>query len=102
MVCTVPGDASVTGEREAVNHGASVFFVRERFESFEQLQGRIQLYEQQHFVKLYKRDCKTIQAAQRRVNRVMNKHIKYYTVTFCFIHGGKKFKARGEEKRSSS
>ena len=54
------------------------------------------------FVKLYKRDCKTIQAAQRRVNRVMNKHIKYYTVTFCFIHGGKKFKARGEEKRSSS
>ena len=43
----------------------------------------------------------TIEAAQRRVNIVLSEHIKYYEVTFCCIHGGKKFKARGEGKRSS-
>ena len=62
----------------------------------QQWEIQIQQYEQQHFVKLWKCDCRTIQAAQRRVNRALSEHIKYYEVTFCCIHGGKKFKARGE------
>ena len=74
------------------------FCVRERFKSFQQLEGKIQQYEQQHFVKFWKRDCGTVQAAQ---NRPLSGHINYYQVTFCCIHGGKKFKARGEGKRSS-
>ena len=77
------------------------FCIGERFKSYQQLEIQTQQYEQQHFVKLWKRDCRTIQTAQRCVNRALSEHIKYYEVTFCCIHGGKKFKARGEGKRSS-
>ena len=48
------------------------FCVGERFKSYQQLEVKIQQYEQQHFVKLWKRDCRTIQAAQRRVNRALS------------------------------
>ena len=91
-----PSRAASANEDERIS-----FCVRERFKSFQQLEEKIQQYEQQHFVKFWKRDCRTVQAAQKRVNRPLSEHIKYYEVTFCCIHGGKKFKARGEGKRSS-
>ena len=34
------------------------FCVGERFKSYQQLEVKIQQYEQQHFVKLWKRDCR--------------------------------------------
>ena len=87
----------------AADEDERISFCVGEFKSYQHLEVKIQQYEQQHFVKLWKRDCRTIQAAQRHVNRALSEHIniKYYEVTFCCIHGGKKFKARGEGKCSS-
>ena len=48
------------------------FSIGETFESFEQLEGKIHKYEEQRFVKFWKRDCRTVAAAQRRINRALN------------------------------
>ena len=77
------------------------FSVGEEFRSYDLLERKITDYENQNFVKFWKRDCRTVDAARRRVNKALNDSLKYYEVTFCCIHGGKKFKARGEGKRSS-
>ena len=77
------------------------FSVGDIFPAFEQLEAKIKSYEEQNYVKFWKRDCRTIEAARKRVNRSLSDNIKYYEVTYCCIHGGKKFKARGEGKRSS-
>ena len=77
------------------------FSVGEEFRSYDLLERKTTSYEDQHFVKLWKRDCRTVDAARRRVNKALNDSLKYYEVTFCCIHGGKKFKSRGEGKRSS-
>ena len=78
------------------------FFVGQQFQSFEDLQSRIKLHESQHFVQFWCRDSRTVQAAQKRVNRPLSEKIKYYQLTYGCIHGGKKFKARGEGKRVTS
>ena len=78
------------------------FFVGQQFQSFEDLQSHIKLYESQHFVQFWCRDSRTVQAAQKRVNRPLSEKIKYYQLTYGCIHGGKKFKARGEGKRVTS
>lgn len=83
--------------------GAGVCFsVGQIFPSYEALESQIQNYEQVHFVQLWKRDTRTVQAAQKRMSRPLNDRIKYYEITYCCIHGGKNFKARGEGKRSTS
>ena len=56
---------------------------------------------EQHCVKLWKCDCRTTNAAQKRVNKALSESLKYYKVTFCCMHGGKKFKDREEAKWSS-
>ena len=77
------------------------FSVGEAFSTFEQLEAKIKSYEERNYVKFWKRDCRTIEAARKRVNRSLSENIQYYEITYCCIHGGKKFKARGEGKRSS-
>ena len=87
---------------DSISHPAPVSFsVGDEFRSYDLLEEKIRDYEDQHYVKFWKRDCRTVDAARRRVNRALNDSLRYYEVTFCCIHGGKKFKARGEGKRSS-
>ena len=69
------------------------FFVGQQFRSFEDFQRHLKLYESQHFVQFWCRDSRTIQAAQKRLNRHLSDEIKYYELTYRCIHGGKKFKA---------
>ena len=78
------------------------FAVGESFGTFEELEVKIKAYEQRHYVQLWKRDTRTVQAAQKRLNSPLSERIKYYEVKYSCIHGGKNFKARGEGKRSSS
>ena len=78
------------------------FSVGERFSSYTELEEKIRTYEQQTFCQLWKRDSRTIESAQKRLNRHLAENIKYYEVTFGCIHGGRRFKCRGEGKRASS
>ena len=78
------------------------FSVGERFSSYTELEEKIRTYEQQTFCQLWKRDSRTIESAQKRLNRHLSENIKYYEVTFGCIHGGRRFKCREEGKRASS
>ena len=81
---------------------AASFYVGQKFSKFEDLEQHLKCYEKQQFVKFWRRDSRTIQAAQKRVNKPIRDQLKYYAITYSCIHGGKKFKARGEGKRSTS
>ena len=78
------------------------FHVGQQFSKFEDLEQHLKLYEEQQFVKFWRRDSRTIEAAQKRLNRSFRDQLKYYELTYSCIHGGKKFKARGEGKRCTS
>ena len=71
------------------------------FTSYEDLQTKVSLFEKQTFVKLWKRDSRSVEAASKCLNRALSDKLKYYEVTFYCIHGGKKFKAKGEGIRST-
>ena len=100
---THSGEASVLDVASEVHLETTPvsFSVGDKFPSFEQLEAKIKTYEEQNYVKLWKRDCRTIEAARKRMNRSLSENIKYYEVIYCCIHGGKKFKGRGEGKCSS-
>jgi hypothetical protein len=78
------------------------FIVGESFESFEELEKKVNEYEQCNSVQLWKRDTRTIRAAQKRLNRSLNERIKYYEIVYACIHGGKKFTSIGTGKRVGS
>ena len=76
------------------------FVVGETFRSFEEVENRIKEYEKANYVQFWKRDARTVKNAQKRLNRPLHDRIKYYEITFCCIHGGKRFTSKGEGKRS--
>lgn len=78
------------------------FKVGDSFKSFEEVESKLKEYEKVNCVQYWKRDARTVEAAQKRINRPLSQCMKYYEVTFCCIHGGKKFTSKGEGKRSSS
>ena len=81
----------------------SQFIVGESFKTFEELEAKIAQYKKENFVKLWKRDCRTIAAAHKRgIDRPLNPSLKYYDIKYCCIHGGQTFKPRGAGKRSTS
>ena len=77
------------------------FSLGERFRSFGELEDKLKRYEKSTFTKFWKRDCRTVEAARRRMDRPLADCITYYEVTYRCIHGGRKFKARGEGKRAT-
>ena len=77
------------------------FSVGEMFSNYDDLSSKITRFERKNFVKLWKRDSRSVEAASKRLNRALSDKIKYYEVTFCCIHGGKKFKAKGEGLRTT-
>lgn len=101
-------EASEAGEEaeedEAISEvtsGDVSFSVGEAFSNYDDLNSKITRFERKNFVKLWKRDSRSVEAASKRLNRDLSDKIKYYEVTFCCIHGGKKFKAKGEGIRTT-
>ena len=80
----------------------SFFTISEKFRSFDDLRAKVSRYEKETFVKLWKRDSRTVQAAKKRMTKHLSNDIKYYEVTYACIHGGKKFKPRGKGQRQTS
>lgn len=81
---------------------AVTFSIGERFSSYKDLEEKIKLYEVSNYCQLWKRDSRTVEAARKRLSQHLADDIQYYEVTFGCIHGGRKFKGRGEGKRASS
>ena len=80
----------------------AVFSVGDKFKLFDELQAKVHRYEELEFVKLWIRYSRTVTAAKKRVTRYLCSQIKYYEITYACIHGGKKFKPRGNGKRATS
>ena len=85
----------------SASSGDVPFSVGETFSNYDDLSSKITRFERKNFVKLWKRDSRSVEAASKRLNRDLSDKIKYYEVTFCCIHGGKKFKAKGEGLRTT-
>ncbi|KAK7101819.1 hypothetical protein V1264_020144 [Littorina saxatilis] len=67
------------------------FNVGDQFASYEEFQQALVGYEKSTFVQLWKRDSRTLAAAQGRCpNRKFNSAIKFYELTYSCVHGGKK------------
>ena len=98
--CPEASNEILVGAEELKVNSAANFAVGDTFASFEELEVKLKEYEESKCVKLWKRDSRTVQAARKRLNRPLSDHIKYYEVVYCCIHGGKKFKSKGEGKRS--
>lgn len=99
---TVEQEENGGSSASVASEGEISFALGESFRTYEELESKVKLYEQKHYVQLWKRDTRTVQAAQKRLNRPLSDRIKYYEVKYSCIHGGKSFKARGEGKRSTS
>ena len=57
-----------------------MFEVGEGFGSYEELEEKIQLIRKENFIDLWKRDSRTITAAQKRLTKELNPKLKYYEV----------------------
>jgi len=75
------------------------FDLGETFTSYDKLLEKKKKFEQSHYVQLYTSDSRTIAAAKRRVNSHVDPALRFYTLKFCCVHGGKSFKAKGKGLR---
>ena len=79
---------------------SNYFVLGQKFSSYDGLEEKIKAYEKKNFINnLWKRDSKTVAAAKKRLDRCLSNEIKYYSLTYSCIHGGRKFRARGDGKR---
>ena len=78
-----------------------LFVVGDCFESFAKLEARVEKFENSHFVKFWKRDTRTIEAARKRLNKSINPELNYYEMKYCCIHGGQHFKSQGKGHRNA-
>ena len=71
------------------------FNIGDEFNTFEDFEVRLKEFEAESFVKLWRRDSRTLAAAQTRIKRLKdaNVDIKYAEATYCCVHGGRDFKA---------
>ena len=85
-----------SGRSEAVS-----FSVGDTFSTYDELKRTVAEYERSSFVQVWKRDARTIDAAKKRIDRVMKPELQFYQLKFCCIHGGKKFKSESKGMRSN-
>ena len=71
--------------------------IGQKFEDFRAFESAIERYQTVESVQFFKRDSRTVEKAQPRfTNKILNPRLKYYEIKFSCIHGGKKFKPRGQ------
>ena len=75
--------------------------VGKKFGSFADLERTITLFEEKIFVKIWKREDRTIEAAKKRIDRHINPKLKYYELKYACIHGAQKFRPKGKRNRDT-
>jgi len=79
--------------------------IGDRFCSFTEVEARLAAFSKSTFTKLWMRDARTISAAAKRTPKraaAVNPELKYYTVKYCCIHGGRTFQPEGQGHRRTS
>ena len=65
------------------------FSLWEEFESYEELEKKLNEYKAENYIEFWKRDART---AKRRLNKPLKQELRYYEIKFCCIHGGQTLK----------
>ena len=74
--------------------------IGKKFEDFSAFESAIERYQNAEYVQFWKRDSRTISAAQSRLpKKTLNPRLKYYEVSFHCIQGGKTFKSNSKGMR---
>lgn len=82
--------------------GKTVFTLGQKFNSFKELEDKIKSYQNERYVQLYRRDSRSIKAAQKRTPKKavnVKPELVYAYLEYCCIHGGKKFKSESAGTR---
>lgn len=78
--------------------------LEKKFFSFEELKTAIEDFSKSNYLNLYIRDSRKIENAQKRskASATADKDLKYYSLKYCCVHGGRKFakkkSSKGERK----
>ena len=78
-----------------------MFVVGEEFSSFECFKTKLQRYSEENYCKLYIVNSKTTANAAKSLKIHFSDAIKYKSVKYACVHGGKKFKQRGAGLRET-
>ena len=75
--------------------------IGQKFEDFAAFESAIMRYQNAENVQFYRRDSRSVDKAQPRLEKKLNPKIKYYEVMYHCINGGKKHisKATGADSR---
>ena len=74
------------------------FSIGDTFNDFQELESK---WHAANLVQLWKRDCRTVAAAKKHLDRHLDEKLKYYEVKYCCVHGGQSFRAKGNGARST-
>ncbi len=85
----------------AAHTNINQFTVGNKFSTFAEFEDRLESFEQQSYTQWWKRDCCTVERARKRLVRYLSDDIHYYSVKYKCVHGGRKFKSKGEGIRST-
>ena len=78
------------------------FLAGDSFQSFSELEEKLQAFKARKYIEFWRRDARTIEAVQNRLNRTISPSLKYYKLKYCCINGGRAFKPKGKGVRHTS
>lgn len=74
--------------------------IGQTFEDYSVFESAIQRYQNTEYVQFWKRDSRTISAAQKKLSKkTLNPRLKYYEISYHCIQGGRQFKSTSTGKR---
>ncbi|XP_017877554.1 uncharacterized protein LOC108623508 [Ceratina calcarata] len=77
------------------------FHLGEMFDSYEQLEHKLERFSKHSLVHYWRRDSRTVNGAHMKTARPISECLKYYSVKYACIYGGQKFLPRGAGRRQS-
>ncbi|GAB0096547.1 uncharacterized protein DMENIID0001_120710 [Sergentomyia squamirostris] len=80
--------------------GRNVFQLGDTFNSYQELEERLEAHSRESFVTYWRRDTRTVKGAHRKTSRRISKDLIYYSLRLACVFGGQKFLTRGQGKRS--
>ncbi|XP_028982620.1 uncharacterized protein LOC107048304 [Diachasma alloeum] len=77
------------------------FHLGEMFNSYEELEEKLEKFSKRSLVHYWRRDSRTVSGAHMKTARPISERLKYYSVKYACIYGGQKFLPRGAGRRQS-
>lgn len=77
------------------------FSLGEMFDSYEELENKLEKFSKRSLVHYWRRDSRTVSGAHMKTARPISERLKYYSVKYACIYGGQKFLPRGAGRRQS-